>query len=166
MKIIWANCWRKINMNKTLWQLLLWFRAPVVMFAGCFVWLGAVLFGHIEKHYWDKNMLCLETYKQWWGGFSCGWVKVVNKNPDTHLLAHESGHQVQLAFLGDLWILVVGIPSMIRYQLIGKHPEKYKTYDYAWFEGTASQIGHELYLKDYNYEWLRIRRQWDEEHKR
>ena len=48
-----------------------------------------------------------------------------------HLLAHESGHQVQLAFLGDLWIFLVGIPSMIRYQLIGKHPEKYKTYDYA-----------------------------------
>ena len=153
-------------MSRFGWYLLLCVRAPLVMLAGCFVWFGAILFGHIDKHYMDKNMLCLETKKQWWGGFSVGWVKVVNKNPDSHILAHESGHQVQVALLGDLWIFVVGIPSIIRYQIYEHNMNIRKPYDYAWFEGTASQIGHELYLKDYSYEWLKIRRQWDEEHKR
>lgn len=153
-------------MTKVWWQLLLWLRAPLVMLAGCFVWLGVVLFGKAKKHYWDKNMLCFEVGKKPWGGFSCGWVKVVDPWVDKQTLAHESGHQIQLALIGDLWIFVVAIPSMVRYQYYMKHTDAAKPYDYAWFEGSASQIGYEVYLKRYDYSWIKERRIWDAQHKK
>ena len=169
MKTIWANYWRSIKMKNKKWcwwwQLLLIIRAPIWMIFGTLVFLVMLFYPH-KKMYWDKNMLCIETLdKEGWGGFEAGWCKVVCHNPDIWLLAHESGHQIQMMLMGDLSFLVSFLPSVVRYWYITFHPKYDKPYDYAWFEGTASQWGRQLYLADYDYDWIAERRKWDEQHK-
>lgn len=83
-----------------------------------------------------------------WGGISLGPVAIVNENPSAHILEHEFGHAVQNCFLGPFFIVLVGVPSMIRYwyreYLVRSGRKTYSElppYDSIWFEGTASSIG-------------------------
>ena len=46
------------------------------------------------------------------GGISLGQYIIVGKH-DTGDLMHESGHSVQSSYLGPLYLLVIGLPSLI-----------------------------------------------------
>lgn len=91
------------------------------------------------------------------GGFSFSFFTFINEKykESYHILAHEYGHSLQGLILGPFWLLLVGIPSVIRFhyrELVYKYNyEKYRTfksYDSIWFERTATKYGRK-YSKEY-----------------
>lgn len=83
-----------------------------------------------------------------WGGVSLGPVAVVNETPSEHILEHEFGHAVQNCFFGPLFVVLVAIPSAIRYwcreivvKLGLKEQSELPPYDGIWFEGMATRLG-------------------------
>lgn len=94
------------------------------------------------------QMIYFEIGDNWCGGFNCGWVAVVHKNPSEYILRHEHGHFIQNTFFG-VFELVIQIMSIIRYwyRKIKKKKEgkKYNyltEYDGIWFERQATDFGY------------------------
>lgn len=82
------------------------------------------------------------------GGFNCGFVAVVSKNPSEYILRHEHGHFIQNTFFG-VFETFIQIASFIRYwyrkYLINFRGKKYSDlpkYDSIWFEGQATKFGY------------------------
>ena len=82
------------------------------------------------------------------GGLSLGTSTFVSRNMDSyntwHIQCHEDGHTYQNAILGPFSILLVFIPSVIRYWYrYFKEKKGYllNAYDSVWFEDSATQIG-------------------------
>lgn len=100
-------------------------------------------FGRVKRYGYT---LYLELRKDYGAGFSIGTVFFTSSHPGRSLKEHEFGHTVQNAILGPFTLLLVSVPSMLRYwyrQFLyshGKYPKR--EYDSVWFEGTATSIGH------------------------
>lgn len=91
-------------------------------------------------------------FKSWdfGAGFTIGMFIFTCELPGNSLLDHEFGHTVQNAILGPLTLLLVSIPSMIRFWWIDIRERKGKPvpeYDKIWFEGNATYIGGNLRKK-------------------
>lgn len=87
-------------------------------------------------------------YGRNWGGLSLGMVAFISEGMGNeytcHVFNHETGHSIQNAILGPLWIFLVGIPSAIRYWYRVIRTRKgldNPPYDDAWWEGSASSLG-------------------------
>ena len=99
----------------------------------------------IRRH---NNIYYLRTcFKGYWG-FEMGLMFVVAKDGDAkYLRAHEYGHTVQNAILGPFQLILVTIPSLLRYwyreirEWIGK--PCHNNYDDIWFEWNATLLGHD-----------------------
>ena len=73
------------------------------------------------------------------GGISLGKYIIVGKYPNTHLVKHEYGHQKQSFMLGPLYLLVIGLPSLIWCWVI--YPLTNKNYYWFWTEKWANKLG-------------------------
>lgn len=81
------------------------------------------------------------------GGISLGLFILVSRDSKA-LIQHELGHTVQNVMFGPLFILLIAIPSGIRYQMFGwlnkrhlkKHGEPLNYYS-IWFESQATRLG-------------------------
>lgn len=64
---------------------------------------------------------------------------IVNQNADSNTIKHKKGHTIQSLILGPLYLIVVGLPSIIWVRLIHKHTNK----SYYWFytEAWADKLG-------------------------
>lgn len=64
---------------------------------------------------------------------------MVNKYASPDTIKHEKGHSIQSMYLGPLYLIVIGIPSIIWAGLIYKHTDK----SYYWFytELWANKLG-------------------------
>ena len=68
-------------------------------------------------------------------------------------MCHEYGHSLQNCILGPFMLIVVNLPSTVRYwyrriaMSLGKAPKK--PYDSIWFEGQATKWGREAYNRYY-----------------
>ena len=64
---------------------------------------------------------------------------IVNQNADSNTIKHKKGHTIQSLTLGPLYLIVVGLPSIIWVRLIHKHTNK----SYYWFytEAWADKLG-------------------------
>ena len=86
-----------------------------------------------------------------WGGLEFGVIFLVSKTASDHTKNHELGHGIQNCYWGPLTLLVIWIPSAIRYQyrkIRAKLGYQNKTkYDDFWAEGQASRWGTELIEK-------------------
>lgn len=117
---------------------------------------GWIAYGFAKLFLW-KNIRAYEKflhmhvmlYGDNWGGLSLGMVAFISDGMGDeytkHVFNHETGHSIQNAILGPLWIFLVGIPSAIRYwyQEIRKRKGLGNTpYDDAWWEGSASSLGN------------------------
>lgn len=87
------------------------------------------------------------------GGLSLGIVYLVDKGDGVHTHVHELGHTLQNAALGPLFILLIAIPSAIRYHIWDVYSALYYTrhghfpgYDDIWFEHQATSLGERHYL--------------------
>ena len=102
-----------------------------------------------------NNIYYLRTcFKGYWG-FEMGLMFVVAKDGDTRYLKnHEYGHTVQNAILGPFQLILVTIPSFLRYwyreirELLGKPCRN--DYDDIWFEWNATKLGSDYYFYEPN----------------
>lgn len=89
-----------------------------------------------------------------WGGLSLGNFIFVSKAAmryGTNTLNHEIGHSLQNIFWGPLFLIVIGLPSALRYwyretNYYKKNLKLHKPYDAIWFEGQATSWGN-AYVK-------------------
>lgn len=86
------------------------------------------------------------------GGFNCGFVAVVSRNPSEYILRHEHGHFIQNTFFG-VFEAFIQIASLIRFwyrryliNFRGKKHSELPDYYSIWFEKQASYFGYK-YLK-------------------
>ena len=89
-----------------------------------------------------------------WGGLSLGPFAFCGRyneldgpcpsmNMFNRMRYHEFGHSIQVLFMGPLFIIVVAIPSAIRYWYYRLTPtKKHKGYDDIWIEGFATIHGY------------------------
>lgn len=71
-------------------------------------------------------------------GISLGKYIIINQWSRKDTIAHEYGHSKQSKYLGWLYLLIVGLPSLIHAALC-----KCKDHDYndVWFEKWANKLG-------------------------
>lgn len=70
------------------------------------------------------------------GGISLGkYVIIGSKNETT--VKHEHGHQIQSMYLGPLYLIVIGLPSLI----------------WAWLYGPVIPYTHNGYYRFYTEKW-------------
>ena len=110
---------------------------------GALIFLVLVIFKQKPKRFHQMIYFEIGNY---WGGFNCGFVAVVNENPSEHLLKHEHGHFIQNIIFGPFEIFIQ-IASAIRYwyrelKYYRKGLRPTTTYDSIWFEGQATQLGY------------------------
>lgn len=81
--------------------------------------------------------------KRMFGGISLGKIIVVSYYPTKHTIVHELGHSKQSKYLGPLYLIVIGIPSLIHsiiYTMFGGKWDYYKFYTEAWAEKLSKDI--------------------------
>ena len=94
-----------------------------------------------ERFNW---VYCIKVGPDYWGGLEAGCCFIRDYNSTDHLSMHEFGHSFQNAILGPFMILLVSIPSAIRYWYQSFRKKKGKTnkpYDSFWAEDSASTCG-------------------------
>lgn len=64
---------------------------------------------------------------------------IIRQGADSKTIKHEKGHTIQSLILGPLYLIVIGLPSIIWAGLIHKHTNK----SYYWFytEAWADKLG-------------------------
>lgn len=87
-----------------------------------------------------------------WGGLELGVnFLIADKMGESwtlHTKMHESGHTFQNALFGPFAIILIFIPSAIRYwyqRIRTKMGKDNKPYDSIWFEGSATTVGENHY---------------------
>lgn len=86
-----------------------------------------------------------------WGGLEMGTMFLRDNSNNVSTNNHEYGHTFQNAILGPFFILIVAIPSAIRYWYQEIRSRQHKSnveYDLIWFEGSATDIGNDAYSFD------------------
>lgn len=102
-----------------------------------------------KKPYKYKHSFYFKVGSNGWGGLEGGPIFFVCPDTTTHTKYHEWGHGIQNLILGPFTIILITIPSAIRYWYRrnlykkGKFPKT--AYDAIWFEGWASSIGKKYY---------------------
>lgn len=110
--------------------------------AGFLVFLVLRISGrHFKRHggMWYTNI------GKSWGGASIGLIFLTDEWDSPHVKNHEYGHSLQNALFGPLTLLLVTIPSVIRYWWFTYREKTHKplpAYDSIWFEGTATKWGY------------------------
>ena len=120
----------------------------------------ALMIGGCKPHIFHYDVY-FEVGKGW-GGLELGPFFLVCKDGSRSIKQHEHGHGLQNIWWGPLYIFVIGLPSIIRYNyrnIVEKKKfkqwrtgkityEEYRewyynwpNYDDIWFEGQASALG-------------------------
>lgn len=79
-----------------------------------------------------------------WGGFEMGTMFVRDTTSWDKLNEHEFGHTFQNCLFGPFMLLLVSIPSAVRYwvrRIQEKMGKNLKPYDAIWFEMSATDVG-------------------------
>ena len=132
--------------NKKLFYILQFTWGLPLNLIGFLVALILIILGKKpKKHKWCYYF---EIGKNW-GGFELGLFFLVDKNPTESIKNHELGHAIQNCWWGPLFLIVIWIPSMIRYQYRNiikkiKPHKKLKPYNSIWFEGEATKLGESV----------------------
>ena len=105
-----------------------------------FIWeLPQILVGALVKLFYCtsgsrkvKTLNDGECTIQNWGmysGVSLGWFQFTHPTANVTTASHEVGHSHQSLYLGPLYLIVIGLPSLIWAGLIWKYTNK----SYYWF---------------------------------
>lgn len=129
----------------------------VMSLVGLFVFLFIRLFMNNQVNIFKvAGRIAIVFKNKSFGGLSLGFVYLVDNGNSMSTHLHELGHTIQNAYFGPFFILLVAIPSAIRYHirsyLVNSKRKKYselKPYDSIWFEGQATKLGNK-YFKGVN----------------
>ena len=134
-------------MNKSIKILLLIWELPQAILAGLIIiFLRRKITGY--ERYKNANIIYIEKFP---AGISLGRFIILNDKYSGNELSikHEYGHTVQSLYLGWFYLLVIGLPSIIRviiWRSLGlKVLDYYKGYPENWANKLG--FGKEEYLK-------------------
>lgn len=87
-----------------------------------------------------------------WGGCNLGLIFLTDESDRESTKNHEFGHSLQNTIFGPFMIVLVAIPSAIRYwyrelKFYRKGLKPTTAYDDIWFEGQATRLGNEYINK-------------------
>ena len=111
---------------------------------------GLVFLPFAKGTYKTGNAFTIELRQNINAGFSIGPVIIIG-NGCTLFLSHEYGHTIQNMILGPFAIILVYIPSVLRFWVREKQfKEGYSLspYDSVWFERTATKMGSKYLFKE------------------
>lgn len=108
-----------------------------------FIWelpqnLAGILVKLVFIKYGDRRVRTVKdgdcTIQNWslWSGVSLGWFQFTNEKADAITASHEIGHSYQSLYLGPLYLLIIGIPSILWAGIFHKYFFKDKSY-YSFF---------------------------------
>ena len=131
--------------NQVLFYILQWtWGIPANIIGG----FAALILSLVYKIKPEKSgfCLCIPLNKNW--GLSIGMFIFGAKS----VLEHEHGHSFQNAVYGPFFLLIVALPSVIRFwyrELVYRfgNPAKLPDYDSIWFEGQATKSGNKFFDK-------------------
>ena len=111
---------------------------------GFFIFLFCVLQKNKIYHY--KNDILVEWDFDY--GLSLGMFIFVWSHNNQQVIKHEYGHSIQSLILGPLYLLVIGLPSMIWCHCFGKYRAKNNISYYSFYpEAWANKLGEVTDLK-------------------
>lgn len=87
-----------------------------------------------------KDGVCIIQNWSLWSGVSLGWFQFTNKDAGVLTFSHEVGHSHQSLYLGPLYLLVIGLPSLIWAGLVFplcKGKSYYSFYTESWADRLA-----------------------------
>ena len=134
-----------------LYWVWLWTWGFIESFLGFWVFLFAIIFRKGKPRVNGYGILT--PFGGNWGGLSLGVFQFCGEydrldRPEMFNLdfynstrKHEFGHSLQVCIFGPLWLIIVGIPSVIRYNYSMHHVTSADWYDSAWIEGSATRWG-------------------------
>jgi hypothetical protein len=150
---ITLKCGTYLSKHIWLWYFLNLTWGIIFTFVGAVMALGLLITGH--KPYKYKHVLCFQFGNNWGGLEGSFFIFVANNMGDDwtqHTREHEFGHSFQNAIYGPFNMLITYFPSVARYwyqQIRYKKGLSNKPYDLAWFEESASDIGHNYEVNKY-----------------
>ena len=128
--------------HKWLYYLLAFTWGCITTLIGLILSLFLFLFKNTPTQYYWVHYFTIGDY---WGGFSVGTTFVRDKKSyGDSINQHEFGHTFQNTLLGPLAIVLIFIPSIIRYwvrAIAEKRGKQLKDYDAIWFESSATKCG-------------------------
>lgn len=96
----------------------------------------------IRKCYWVERIDRRFVFWNLTSGLSLGWFIFVNEEATKNTFDHEYGHTIQSIILGPLYLLVIGLPSIIWAGCFGKYRKKHhKSYYSFYTEKWADKLG-------------------------
>ena len=124
--------------------------------------LGIALLAPFKRvHAWHGRLygICPACFGEGWGfEMGCFWFVSNDCYPrstglDSEFMGHEAGHGLQNCVFGPFMLLIVSIPSMIRFwyrelHFYRKGKQPTTGYDDIWFEGTATALGKKFIITD------------------
>mgnify|MGYP007070209499 CR=1 FL=1 len=142
-------------MNPILFRILYYFLSftwgILSTLAGSVIALVMLITGHRPRRFCGS--IYFECGKNFFGGFSYGIFFFKDRNPNVRLMCHEYGHSLQNCVFGPFMLLIVNLPSTVRYWhrriSVARHRALKTEYDDIWFEGQATRIGTLAYEKYY-----------------
>jgi len=96
--------------------------------------LGLVLLLFVRPFKDSKEGISYWYHPRFPGGISLGSIIIVRCSPDVRLVKHEHGHSRQSLMFGPLYLLVVGLPSILTAGLGIRWPG-------GWPEAQADRLG-------------------------
>lgn len=115
--------------------LVIWQLPQVIL--GFFVSLFTM--AKYDKELSKNNDRGIFTWKLTSGISLSTYYIIVRQGADSKTIKHEKGHTIQSLILGPLYLIVIGLPSIIWAGFIHKHTNK----SYYWFytEAWADKLG-------------------------
>lgn len=107
-------------------------------------WIIALFYKEINRlNYKGRTIRVCDKFP---GGISLGYIVIVRKYPyntDTwDTVKHEWGHTRQSLYLGPLYLLIIGLPSLIWTQVYGTIVKPHTNGYYEFYtEKTADKLG-------------------------
>jgi len=132
----------KLSQKPILYYILNFTWGIILTLLGYVLLLILLPFGRVKRF---NYCLYLELNKTTQWGFAMGTVFFVTKDASIRMKQHEFGHTVQNAIFGPFQLILVAIPSVVRFwyrrYLYFRKKFPKTVYDSVWFENTASYIG-------------------------
>ena len=91
-------------------------------------------------NYRDARIYFVKRYP---GGISLSYFIFLNENEaaDVRVLRHEYGHTLQSLYLGWLYLIIIGVPSIIRAAVWNRYKLDYGRYFEGMLEKWADRLG-------------------------
>jgi len=103
---------------------------------------------HIRKPHYRYKGSIVTIVKGRWGGVSLGSFIFIDTDipkkdaPKSNFINHEYGHTLQSALLGPLFLIIIGLPSIIWAGLFSDWRQRHgKSYYWLFTESWADRLG-------------------------